>query len=51
MREKAEKLMAQITKFWDIEDIAMQYDLVHAVLPWAGVRFILTEYKTKFSNS
>ena len=42
VREKAEKLLAWITKFRAIGDIAMQYDPVHAALPWAGVRFILT---------
>ena len=42
VREKGEKLVAWITKFRDIGDIAVQYDPVHAALPWAGVRFILT---------
>ena len=47
VREKAERLMAWITKFRDIGDISVQYDPVHAALPWAGVRFILTVRKTK----
>lgn len=42
MREKAERLMGWVTKFRDIGDIVVQYDPVHAALPWAGVRFILT---------
>lgn len=42
VRDKAEKLMNWITKFKDVGDIAVQYDPVHAALPWAGVRFILT---------
>jgi len=41
VREKAEKLVGWITKFKEVGDIAVQYDPVHAALPWAGVRFIL----------
>ena len=42
VREKAEKLVDWIVKFKEVVDIAVQYDPVHAALPWAGVRFILT---------
>jgi hypothetical protein len=31
-----------INHFKDIGDIVVQYDPVHAALPWAGVRFLLT---------
>ena len=41
VREKAEKLVSWVTKFKEVVDIAVQYDPVHAALPWAGVRFIL----------
>ena len=41
MRETASRLVGWITKFKEIGDIAVQYDPVHAALPWAGVRFIL----------
>jgi len=41
VREKAEKLMSWITKFKEVVDIAVQYDPVHAALPWAGIRCIL----------
>ena len=41
VREKAEKLMSWITKFKEIGDIVVQYDPVHAALPWAGIRSIL----------
>ena len=41
VREKAEKLVGWIEKFKEVVDIAVQYDPVHAALPWAGVRFIL----------
>ena len=41
VREKVEKLVGWITKFKEVVDIAVQYDPVHAALPWAGVRSIL----------
>ena len=41
VREKAEKLVGWIEKFKEVVNIAVQYDPVHATLPWAGVRFIL----------
>lgn len=42
VREKAEKIVGWITRFKETVDIAVQYDPVHAALPWAGIRFILT---------
>ena len=41
MQEIADRLVGWITKFKEIGDIAVQYDPVHAALPWAGVRLIL----------
>ena len=41
VREKAESFVRWLNKFKQIGDIAVQYDPIHAVLPWAGVRFIL----------
>jgi len=41
VREKAEGFVALLHKFKEIGDIVVQYDPVHAALPWAGVRFIL----------
>ena len=41
VREKAEKLVGWIERFKEVVNIAVQYDPVHATLPWAGVRFIL----------
>ncbi|KAF8432812.1 hypothetical protein BGX38DRAFT_243873 [Terfezia claveryi] len=41
VQETADRLVGWITKFKEIGDIAIQYDPVHAALPWAGVRFIL----------
>jgi len=41
VREKAEGFLGLVHKFKEIGDIVMQYDPVHAALPWAAVRFIL----------
>jgi len=41
VQETADRLIGWITKFKEVGDIAAQYDPGHAVLPWAGVRFIL----------
>ena len=41
LREKAETIVGCITKFKEIGDLAVQYDPVHAALPWAGVRLLL----------
>ena len=46
VRETASRLVGWITKFKEIGDIAVQYDPVHAALPWAGVRFILLVCRT-----
>ena len=41
VRETADRLVGWVTKFKEEGDIAVQYNPVHAALPWAGVRFIL----------
>ena len=41
VQETANRLVGWIVKFKEVGDIAVQYDPVHAALPWAGVRFIL----------
>lgn len=41
VQDIADKVVGWITKFMKVGDIAVQYDPVHAALPWAGVRFIL----------
>jgi len=41
VQETADRLVGWITKFKEVGDIAVQYDPVHAALPWAGVRYIL----------
>lgn len=42
VRELLAKESKWINHFKDIGDIIVQYDPVHAALPWAGVRFLLT---------
>lgn len=41
LRDRAEKILEWVDKFKQIGDIAIQYDPVHAALPWAGIRFLL----------
>ena len=41
VQETANRLVGWVTKFKEVGDIAVQYDPVHAALPWAGVRLIL----------
>ena len=41
IRDVFEKIVKYIDRFKQIGDIAIQYDPVHAALPWAGVRFVL----------
>ncbi|KAI5839362.1 hypothetical protein DFP73DRAFT_634572 [Morchella snyderi] len=41
LRDIADNLIKWIDKFKQIGDLAVQYDPVHAALPWAGFRFLL----------
>ncbi|MCJ1244561.1 hypothetical protein MMC30_001759 [Trapelia coarctata] len=41
LRDVCEKIIVWVNKFIAIGDTAMQFDPVHAALPWAGVRFLL----------
>ena len=41
MRDVFAKFVRWIDMFKEIGDVAVQYDPVHAALPWAGIRFIL----------
>lgn len=41
IRDVLEKIIVWIDKFKQIGDIAVNFDPVHASLPWAGVRFLL----------
>jgi len=44
VREKAVGFVGCLNKFKEIGDIVVQYDPVHAALPWAGVRYIFMVY-------
>ena len=41
LRDVAEKIVHWVNKFKEIGDVAVNFDPVHASLPWAGVRFLL----------
>ena len=41
LRDLFSKVVAWINRFKEIGDIVVQYDPIHAALPWAGVRFLL----------
>lgn len=41
LRDLFSKIAVWIDRFKEIGDIAIQYDPVHAALPWAGIRFLL----------
>lgn len=41
LRDLFGKLVKWLQRFREIGDIVVQYDPVHAALPWAGVRFLL----------
>ncbi|KAH7132739.1 hypothetical protein EDB81DRAFT_114385 [Dactylonectria macrodidyma] len=41
VRDVLAKAAKWVNHFKDVGDIAVQYDPVHAALPWAGVRFLL----------
>lgn len=41
IRDIFDKILTWLDSFKSICDVAMQYDAVHAALPWAAVRFLL----------
>ena len=41
LRDVLGKMVRWVSKFQEVGDNAVQYDPVHAALPWAAVRFIL----------
>lgn len=41
LRDVAEKIIVWVDKFKQVGDIAVNFDPVHASLPWAGIRFFL----------
>ena len=41
LRDVGNKILQWVDKFKQVGDIIVQYDPVHAALPWAGFRFLL----------
>jgi hypothetical protein len=41
IRDVFEKIIRWVEMFKQVGDVAVQYDPVHAALPWAGIRFLL----------
>ncbi|KAJ4303449.1 hypothetical protein N0V90_002344 [Kalmusia sp. IMI 367209] len=41
LREILEKITGFVSRYKDVVTVAVQYDPVHAALPWAAVRFLL----------
>jgi len=41
LRDIMENITTWIHRFKEVVDVAVQYDSVHAALPWAGIRFLL----------
>ncbi|GKZ38746.1 hypothetical protein AbraIFM66950_011182 [Aspergillus brasiliensis] len=50
IRDVCAKIAAYVQKFMEVVDTAVQYDPVHAALPWAGVRFLLQLTFTAFET-
>ncbi|MCJ1464093.1 hypothetical protein MMC07_002705 [Pseudocyphellaria aurata] len=41
LRDLLEKVVVWVKKFKEVVDVAVQFDPLHAALPWAAVRFLL----------
>ena len=41
LRDIAQRIIVWVDKFKQIGDVAVNFDPVHASLPWAGIRFLL----------
>lgn len=41
IRDVLDKIAIWVNKFKEVGDVVMQYDPLHAALPWAGIRFLL----------
>jgi len=41
VRDLLDKIAHYLQKFVDVGDVAVQFDPIHAVLPWAGIRLLL----------
>lgn len=50
LRDVFDKIVKWIDTFKQIGDTVVQYDPVHAALPWAGIRFVLQVRYTESSR-
>lgn len=50
IRDQLEKIVVWLEKFQAIGDVAVNFDPMHAALPWAGVRFLLQVRSIPFVN-
>lgn len=41
LRDVTDKIIRWLDKFKEIGDVAVNFDPIHAALPWAGIRFLL----------
>jgi hypothetical protein len=48
IRDVCAKIATYVTKFMGVVDVVVNFDPVHAALPWAGVRFVLQLCLTAF---
>ena len=48
LHDVADKIVHWVKAFRDVGDIAVNFDPVHAALPWAGVRFLLQVHRGLF---
>ena len=50
LRDLFSKIVVWIDRFKQIGDIVVQYDPLHAALPWAGVRFLLQVCRSRIPS-
>ena len=41
LKQEADKVVRRLNRFKDVGDVAVNADLAHAGLPWAGIRLLL----------
>ena len=51
LHDLLEKVVVWVNKFKEVIDVAVQYDPLHATLPWAAVRFLLQVIGPPFTSN
>lgn len=51
LRDLLEKVVVWVNKFKEVVDVAVQFDPLHAALPWAAIRFLLQVNSLFFTSS